>query len=213
MGRGVPRRASTAGYAAGSRYLATHGGIADMCILGEPTEQRVVLGHYGAMWARISTHGPFIHTAFSAGPAARRTRSCACASVLDDVLAWIPRVGASAAATAALDGVVNVGSLRGGAAVAGQPHAGPHRPVPRHPRAADDGDAATPRTRFAELVRGAARAPPRRRDRVRGLRDRAGRRDRRGPSADRRDRRRTRARCSARRPSATSCAGSRTPRR
>ncbi len=32
------------GYAAGSRYLPTHGGIADMCILGEPTEQRVVLG-------------------------------------------------------------------------------------------------------------------------------------------------------------------------
>ena len=55
------------GYAAGSRYLPTHGGIADMCILGEPTEQRIVLGHYGSMWARISTAGPFIHTAFTAG--------------------------------------------------------------------------------------------------------------------------------------------------
>ena len=43
------------GYAAGSRYLVSHGGVADMCILGEPTEQRVVLGHYGTMWARIST--------------------------------------------------------------------------------------------------------------------------------------------------------------
>src|SRR5918992_2286474 len=55
------------GYAAGSRFLTTHGGVADMCILGEPTEQKVVLGHYGAIWMRISTSGPFIHTAFSEG--------------------------------------------------------------------------------------------------------------------------------------------------
>ena len=68
------------GYAAGSRYLPTHGGIADMCILGEPTEQRVVLGHYGTMWARISTHGPFIHTAFTSGRLRARTRSCGCSA-------------------------------------------------------------------------------------------------------------------------------------
>jgi len=45
------------GYATGSRALPTHGGIADMCILGEPTEQRVVLAHFGTMWARISAAG------------------------------------------------------------------------------------------------------------------------------------------------------------
>ena len=55
------------GYAAGSRFLVTHGGVTDMCMLGEPTEQKIVLGHYGAMWVRISTSGPFIHTAFSEG--------------------------------------------------------------------------------------------------------------------------------------------------
>src|SRR3954468_21989822 len=55
------------GYAAGSRFLTTHGGVADMCILGEPTEQKIVLGHYGALWVRISTRGPFVHTAFSEG--------------------------------------------------------------------------------------------------------------------------------------------------
>src|SRR5918998_5904422 len=55
------------GYAAGSRYLPTHGGAADMCILGEPTENKVVLGHFGSLWLRISTSGPFIHTAFSSG--------------------------------------------------------------------------------------------------------------------------------------------------
>jgi acetylornithine deacetylase len=100
------------GYAAGSRYLATHGGIADMCILGEPTEQRVVLGHYGAMWARISTHGPFVHTAFSSGRlhenAIVRMRA-----VLDEVLDWIPQ-WAQRSSYRGLEGVVNLGSLRGG---------------------------------------------------------------------------------------------------
>ena len=48
-------------------YLVTHGGLADMCLLGEPTEGKVVLGHFGSLWLRISTHGNFVHTAFSEG--------------------------------------------------------------------------------------------------------------------------------------------------
>ena len=35
---GASAGAEYRGYAAGSRYLVTHGGVADMCILGEPTE-------------------------------------------------------------------------------------------------------------------------------------------------------------------------------
>ena len=54
------------GYAAGSRHLVGHGGVADMCILGEPTEGKLVLGHFGSLWLCISTQGNFIHTAFSA---------------------------------------------------------------------------------------------------------------------------------------------------
>jgi acetylornithine deacetylase/succinyl-diaminopimelate desuccinylase-like protein len=100
------------GYAAGSRYLPTHGGIADMCILGEPTEQRVVLGHYGSMWARISTHGPFIHTAFSTGRL-RENSIVRMREVLDDVLEWIPEWERRAEYRGA-NGVVNIGSLRGG---------------------------------------------------------------------------------------------------
>jgi acetylornithine deacetylase len=106
------RGAQYRGYAAGSRYLPTHGGIADMCILGEPTEQRIVLGHFGTMWARISTHGPFIHTAFSAGRMAENS-IVRMRSVLDDVLAWIPEWERKAH-YGGLDGVVNIGSLRGG---------------------------------------------------------------------------------------------------
>ncbi|HEY2653784.1 MAG TPA: M20/M25/M40 family metallo-hydrolase [Solirubrobacteraceae bacterium] len=106
------RGAEYRGYAAGSRYLATHGGIADMCILGEPTEQRVVLGHYGAMWARISTHGPFIHTAFSVGRLAENS-IVRMREVLDEVIAWIPE-WEQRSRYRGLDGVVNIGSLRGG---------------------------------------------------------------------------------------------------
>jgi acetylornithine deacetylase len=106
------RGAQYRGYAAGSRYLPTHGGIADMCILGEPTEQRIVLGHYGTMWARISTHGPFIHTAFTAGRL-RENAIVRMRAVLDDVLAWIPE-WERRSAYRGIDGVVNVGALRAG---------------------------------------------------------------------------------------------------
>jgi acetylornithine deacetylase len=77
------------GYAAGSRYLVSHGGVADFCILGEPTEQKIVLGHFGSVWLRISTRGNFIHTAFSEG---RRGENSLLRmhEVLDAVLEWIP---------------------------------------------------------------------------------------------------------------------------
>jgi acetylornithine deacetylase len=100
------------GYGAGSRYLPTHGGIADMCILGEPTEQRVVLGHFGTMWARISTHGPFVHTAFAAGRL-QENSIIRMRQVLDEVLQWIPH-WEQRSEYRGMRGVVNVGSLRGG---------------------------------------------------------------------------------------------------
>ena len=106
------RGAEYRGYAAGSRYLPTHGGIADMCILGEPTEQRVVLGHYGTMWARISTQGPFVHTAFSSGRLAENA-IVRMQQVLSDVLAWIP-AWERRSAYGGIDGVVNVGAIRAG---------------------------------------------------------------------------------------------------
>ena len=65
--QGDAQGAEYRGYAAGSRYLVGHGGAADMCILGEPTEQKLVLAHFGALWLRLSTSGPFVHTAFSSG--------------------------------------------------------------------------------------------------------------------------------------------------
>ncbi len=102
------------GYAAGSRYLVTHGGVADMCLLGEPTEGKVVLGHYGALWLRIRVHGNFIHTAFSEGKQDQNS-ILRMQDVLAAVREWIPTWendpsngyrGAKA--------IVNVGAIEGG---------------------------------------------------------------------------------------------------
>ena len=102
------------GYAAGTRHLVTHGGVADMCILGEPTESKVVLGHFGSLWLRISTQGHFIHTAFSEGKrdlnSILRMRE-----VLDAVLEWIPRWEDDPAnAYRGARAIVNVGGIEGG---------------------------------------------------------------------------------------------------
>jgi acetylornithine deacetylase len=111
---GPAQGAQYRGYAAGSRYLVSHGGVADMCLLGEPTEGKVVLGHYGALWLRIRTHGNFIHTAFSEG---KRDQNSILRTheVTSAVLEWIPTWendpsngyrGAKA--------IVNVGAVSGG---------------------------------------------------------------------------------------------------
>jgi acetylornithine deacetylase len=102
------------GYAAGSRYLVSHGGVADMCILGEPTESKVVLGHFGSLWLRIGVQGNFVHTAFSEGERDQNS-ILRMHHVLAAVLDWIPSWeedpensyrGARA--------IVNVGAVQGG---------------------------------------------------------------------------------------------------
>jgi acetylornithine deacetylase/succinyl-diaminopimelate desuccinylase-like protein len=100
------------GYAAGTRYLVSHGGVADMCILGEPTEQKIVLGHYGTIWLRLSTQGPFVHTAFSQGRMAENS-IVRMREVLEAVLEWIPS-WEERTAYGGKRGVVNVGAIAGG---------------------------------------------------------------------------------------------------
>jgi acetylornithine deacetylase len=100
------------GYAAGTRYLVTHGGVADMCLLGEPTEGKVVLGHFGALWLRIRVHGDFIHTAFSEG---RRDRNSILRmqEVLQAVREWMP-AWEEANTYRGANAIVNVGAIEGG---------------------------------------------------------------------------------------------------
>ena len=111
---GAAQGAQYRGYAAGTRYLVSHGGVADMCLLGEPTEGKVVLGHFGALWLRIRVHGNFIHTAFSEGKrdlnAILRLQK-----VLAAVQEWIPVWEDDPANSyGGAKAIVNVGAIEGG---------------------------------------------------------------------------------------------------
>jgi acetylornithine deacetylase/succinyl-diaminopimelate desuccinylase-like protein len=110
--QGADQGAEFRGYAAGSRYLVSHGGAADMCILGEPTENKVVLAHFGSLWLRLSTAGPFVHTAFSSG---RRDENSIVRMrpVLDAVLEWLPS-WEERMSYGDVRGVANVGGIEGG---------------------------------------------------------------------------------------------------
>jgi acetylornithine deacetylase/succinyl-diaminopimelate desuccinylase-like protein len=111
---GEAQGAQYRGYAAGSRYLVSHGGVADMCILGEPTEGKLVLGHFGSLWLRIGTQGNFIHTAFSEG---KRDQNSILRmhEVTAAVLEWIPTwEGDPENAYRGVSALVNVGAIEGG---------------------------------------------------------------------------------------------------
>jgi len=102
------------GYAAGTRYLVTHGGVADMCLLGEPTEGRVVLGHFGSLWLRVRVHGNFIHTAFSEGKRGQNSILRA-HEVLGAVQEWIPTWEDDPANSyRGAKAIVNIGAIEGG---------------------------------------------------------------------------------------------------
>jgi acetylornithine deacetylase/succinyl-diaminopimelate desuccinylase-like protein len=102
------------GYAAGTRHLVAHGGVADMCILGEPTESKVVVGHFGSLWLRIGVEGHFIHTAFSEGTRDRNS-ILRMREVLDAVLEWVPGWESDPAnAYRGVGALVNVGAIEGG---------------------------------------------------------------------------------------------------
>ena len=85
-----------------------------MCLLGEPTEGKVVLGHFGALWLRIRVQGNFIHTAFSEGKRGQNSILRA-HDVLDAVLEWIPTWEDDPAnAYRGAKAIVNIGAIEGG---------------------------------------------------------------------------------------------------
>ena len=85
-----------------------------MCILGEPTESKLVLGHFGSLWVRISTSGNFIHTAFSEGKRDQNS-ILRMREVLDAVLEWIPTWEADPEnAYRGMPAIVGVSAIQGG---------------------------------------------------------------------------------------------------
>lgn len=75
------------GYGVGTKFAITHGAIADVCILGEPTNMMLIPRHCGTTWIKITVPGHLIHTAWSEVDrnAINRARV-----VLDAIHDWIP---------------------------------------------------------------------------------------------------------------------------
>jgi acetylornithine deacetylase/succinyl-diaminopimelate desuccinylase-like protein len=110
--QGDAQGAEYRGYAAGSRYLVGHGGAADVCILGEPTENKLVLAHFGTLWLRLRVRGPFVHTAFSTGRLEENS-IVRMREVLDRVLGWLPEWEEEMSYGDA-HGVASIGAIQGG---------------------------------------------------------------------------------------------------
>jgi acetylornithine deacetylase len=100
------------GYGFGTHYLVNHGILPDMCILGEPTDMRVVLEHFGSMWVRISCTGIYVHTAFCEGReemnSIRRMHE-----LMGPILRWIDG-WEKKASYGGKKAIVNLGGIRGG---------------------------------------------------------------------------------------------------
>lgn len=100
------------GYGFGTHYLVNHGVLPDMCILGEPTDMRVVLEHFGSMWVRISCAGIYVHTAFCEGReemnSIRRMHA-----LMEPILKWIA-AWETKASYGGKKAIVNLGGIRGG---------------------------------------------------------------------------------------------------
>ncbi len=100
------------GYGCGTHYLVNHGVLPDMCILGEPTDMRVVLEHFGSLWVRISCNGIYVHTAFCEGReemnSIRRM-----VELMPPILKWIA-AWEKKAAYGGKKALVNLGGIRGG---------------------------------------------------------------------------------------------------
>ena len=128
------------GYAAGSRYLVSHGGVADMCLLGEPTEGKVVLGHFGALWLRIRVARQLHPHRVQRGQARpeldpAHARGDGRGARVDPDLGGRP-----VERLPRREGDRQRRRHRGRLRLARLAHAAPHRSLPRRPRAADEGD-------------------------------------------------------------------------
>jgi acetylornithine deacetylase len=99
------------GYGVGTKFAITHGAIADVCVLGEPTNMKVIPRHCGSCWVKITVPGRLIHTAWSDVDrnAINRARK-----VLNAIHDWIPDYLARNTMADGFQPRVNVSAIEGG---------------------------------------------------------------------------------------------------
>lgn len=98
------------GYGVGTKFAITHGAVADVCILGEPTNMMLIPRHCGTTWIKVTVPGHLIHTAWSEVErnAINKTRV-----VLDAIHEWIPDY-CRRNRTGEFEPRVNVSAIEGG---------------------------------------------------------------------------------------------------
>lgn len=99
-----------AGYGTGAKYLLSHGVTADMCIIAEPSGLRVIPGHLGTTWVKITTKGTFAHTAFAERAINANDKMIVVLNALEQ---WIPEYR-QRYNYQGLHPMVNIGAIRGG---------------------------------------------------------------------------------------------------
>ncbi|HIQ30125.1 MAG TPA: M20 family peptidase [Candidatus Caldiarchaeum subterraneum] len=98
------------GYGYGTAYLVTHGGVTDYAILGEPTGLRLMLAHFGSVWAKISLKGKLVHTAHAGG---MNNLIIQMTKIIDAIQEWIPDYQ-NRYQYQGVKPIVNIGSIEGG---------------------------------------------------------------------------------------------------
>lgn len=99
------------GYGYGTAYLVTHGGVADMAIIGEPTGLKLMTEHFGSVWAKISLKGVLRHTAHAAGvPNVILQLN----RVISELERWLPEYYVKKYTYKGVKPIVNIGSVEAG---------------------------------------------------------------------------------------------------
>jgi acetylornithine deacetylase/succinyl-diaminopimelate desuccinylase-like protein len=98
------------GYGYGTAYLVSHGGTADVAILGEPTGLRLMNAHSGSCWFKIGLKGTLVHTGHSAGT---RNVILEMNKVISALEKWIPSYQ-NRFSYMGTKPTVNIGSIEGG---------------------------------------------------------------------------------------------------
>ena len=98
------------GYGHGTAYLVSHGGTADVAVLGEPTGLRLMAAHSGSCWFRIGLKGALVHTGHASGTANVILQMNRVVSAIER---WIPNYQ-ERFAYKGVKPTVNIGSMEGG---------------------------------------------------------------------------------------------------
>ena len=98
------------GYGHGTAYLVSHGGTADVAILGEPTGLRLMCAHSGSCWFKISLRGTLVHTGHAGGT---KNVIQLMNRVISAIESWVPDYQARFTFMGSKP-TVNIGSIEGG---------------------------------------------------------------------------------------------------